>query len=208
MSTIRNSSTLAKVLFGQTRRAVLAILYGRPDQSFYLRQIVRMVGAGQGGVQRELKLLSEAGVIERSRVGNQVFFQANPRCPIFNELRGLIIKTTGLADVLCAALDPIECTIRTAFVYGSFADGRDTVASDVDVMVIGDVPFGEVIQALQTAQVTLGREINPTVYPEREFIKKASDKNNFIGRILSGKKIFLIGDEDELARLAPKPLVE
>jgi len=208
MSTINNNSSLTKTLFGETRRAVLAILYGHPDQSFYLRQIVRMVGAGQGGVQRELKVLADSGIIERSRVGNQVFFQANPRCPIFNELRGLIIKTTGLADVLRNMLKPLERRIHTAFIYGSFAGGRDTKASDVDVMVIGDVTFGEVIQALQTAQETLGREINSTVYPKHEFIKKASDKGNFIGRVLSGKKIFLIGDENELARLAPKPLVE
>jgi predicted nucleotidyltransferase len=167
-----------------------------------------VVGAGQGGVQRELKVFADAGIIERSRVGNQVFFQANPRCPIFNELRGLIIKTTGLADVLRNMLKPLERRIHTAFIYGSFAEGRDTRASDVDVMVIGEVEFSEVTNALMPAQETLGREINPTVYPEREFVKKVSDKNNFFGRVLSGKKIFLVGDEDELARLVPKPMAE
>lgn len=208
MSTIRNSSTLAKTLFGETRRAVLAILYGRPDQSFYLRQIIRMIGAGQGAVQRELELLTRAGIIMRSRVGNQVFFKANPRCPIFNELRGIIIKTSGLADVLRSSLDPIASNIRFAFVYGSFAEGSDTAASDIDVMVIGSVTFGEVVQALRSAQETLGREINPTVYPVSEFVMKVSKSNNFLNRVLSGEKIFLIGEEDVLARLAREPLAE
>ncbi|MHB9027374.1 MAG: nucleotidyltransferase domain-containing protein [Candidatus Latescibacterota bacterium] len=205
MSTSDDKNSLANTLFGETRLAVLTLLYGRPDRLLYLRQIVRMTGAGQGAVQRELKLLSDAGIIERSRTGNHVFFRANSRCPIFDELRGIIIKTAGLADVLRDALDPIAGNIRSAFVYGSYADGRDTPASDIDVMVIGNVSFGEVVRTLQSAQEILSREINPSVYPEGEFIRKVSDRNAFLERVLDGGKIFLIGDEDELGRLAQEP---
>lgn len=202
MSTIKDNISLAEMIFGETRLAVLSLLYGRPDQSFYVRQVIRITGAGQGAVQRELKLLSEAGIIERSKVGNQVFFRANQRCPIFGELRGIIIKTAGLADVLRAALNPVAKNIRTAFIYGSYAEGRDTAASDVDIMVIGGVSFGDVVQALNAAQEILNRELNPSVYPEREFIRKVSEKNAFMERVLAGGKIHLIGDEDELGRLA------
>ncbi len=206
MSTSRENSAIAKLLFGETRRSLLGIFYGSPDQSFYLRQIIRMTGAGQGAVQRELELLTGAGIIIRSRVGNHVFFRVNSRNPIFNELRGLIIKTIGLADVLRSSLEPIANNIRFAFVYGSFAEGRDTASSDIDVTVIGSVTFGEVIQALRSAQEILGREINPTVYPVSEFVMKVSKSNSFLRRVFSREKIFLIGDEDELTRLAGEPL--
>lgn len=185
---------------------VLSLLYGRPDQTFYLRQIIRMTGSGQGAVQRELGMLAEAGIIVRSRVGNHVFFQANSRCPVFSELRGLIMKTAGLADILREALKPLTYVIRAAFIYGSFADGRDTASSDVDVMIIGDIPFGTVLQALNPAQEKLGREINPNVYPVSEFSRKMSEDNSFIERVLTRKKIFLFGDEDEFGRLARESL--
>jgi len=193
---------LARALFGKTRRSLLAILYRDPNQSFYVRQIIRLIGSGHSSIQRELKQLSEAGILTRSHKGRDVYYQANLNCPIYEELRSLILKTSGLGDILRAALGPLDNCIKASFIYGSFTVGRDTASSDVDLMVIGDVTFGEVVQALQPAQETLGREINPTVYPPSEFVKKVSDKNNFLNRVLSGKKIFLIGDNNELARLA------
>ncbi len=202
MSTNNVIEPLGRALFSETRRSVLAILYRDPNQSFYVRQIIRMIGSGHGSVQRELKQLSEAGILTRSHKGRDVYYQANLNCPIYEELRGLILKTSGLADILRAALSPLDNRIEAAFIYGSFTVGRDTTSSDVDLMVIGDVPFGEVVQALQPAQETLGREINPTVYPPNEFVEKVSDKHNFLNQVLSGKKIFLIGDNNELTQLA------
>jgi DNA-binding transcriptional ArsR family regulator len=185
---------------------VFALLYGHPDRTYHLRQIVRLTGSGQGAVQRELGLLTEAGIITRERVGNLAVFQANRRCPVFPELRSLTMKTAGLGDVLRHALEPLGTMIRAAFVYGSFADGRDTAASDVDVMIIGDIPFGRVVGAFLSAQDTLGREINPTVFPTEEFRRKAKEGTGFVGRVMNGNKIFLVGDEDELARVAREPL--
>jgi len=202
MSTNNVIEPLGRALFSETRRSVLAILYRDPNQSFYVRQIIRMIGSGHGSVQRELKQLSEAGILTRSHKGRDVYYQANLNCPIYEELRGLILKTSGLADILRAALSPLDNRIEAAFIYGSFTVGRDTTSSDVDLMVIGDVPFWEVVQALQPAQETLGREINPTVYPPNEFVEKVSDKHNFLNQVLSGKKIFLIGDNNELTQLA------
>ena len=202
MSTNNFTKPLSRALFGKTRRSLLAILYRDPNQSFYVRQIIRLIGSGHGSVQRELKQLSEAGILTRSHKGRDVYYQANLNCPIYEELRSLILKTSGLGDILRAALGPLDNRIKAAFIYGSFTVGRDTFSSDVDLMVIGDVTFGEVVQALQPAQETLGREINTTVYPSNEFVEKVSDKNNFLNRVLSGKKIFLIGDNNELARLA------
>src|SRR6478752_8286363 len=115
------ASALSHVLFGQIRGAVLALLYGQADQSFYVRQIARHVHASAGAVQRELKKLAEVDLIVRTSVGNQVFYQVNRRSPVFAEMRALVNKTAGLFHVLRSALEPLAGRIRVAFVYGSIA---------------------------------------------------------------------------------------
>ncbi len=206
MSTTLAGSDLSAALFGQTRRAVLALLYGHPDRSYYLRQLVRSAGVGLGAAQREVKRLSDAGIIRRTVSGHQVFYQANPDCPIFSELKGLMVKTTAVADVLRAALAPLAAQIRLAFVYGSIAKLAQRNRSDVDVMVVGESAFGEVVSALGAAQETLAREINPTVYSPAEFRSKLKAGHHFLTALLEGEKVFLIGDEHELARLGAKRL--
>jgi len=206
MSTVFASSKLSAALFGQARRAILALLYGHPDQSYYLRQLVRSAGLGLGAAQREVKRLSDAGIIRRTVSGHQVFFQANPDCPIFIELKSLMIKTTGVADVLRAALAPVATRIRLAFIYGSVASLTQRNGSDVDVIVVGEATFGETVSALGNAQEIVGREINPTVYSAAEFRSKLKAGHHFLTAVIGGEKVFLIGDEHELARLGAKRL--
>ena len=202
MSTESKINKLGATLFGKTRRTVLALLYSHPDESFYLRQIARVTGAGMGSLQRELKQLSEAGVIQRSEIGRQAFFKANSDCPVFLELRNLIIKTFGVADVLRAALSPLAETIQVAFIFGSMVSGEFKQSSDLDVMVIGKIEFAEVVAALSPVQETLAREINPTVYPSEEFKSKLAEGHHFLKTVLNASKLFLIGDENELEELA------
>lgn len=205
-STSGASDQLASALFGKTKRAVLALLLTHPEESFYLRQIVRSAGLGQGAVQRELQHLTEAGLLLRRRLGHQVFYQANQDSPIFKELKTLLVKTAGVGDILQQALSGLKERIQSAFLYGSFAIGKDRPASDLDLAVIGDVTFGEVVSHLRPAQETLGREINPTVYTPDEFQKKLKAKHHFVSAIVQGPKIMLIGEERELTRLAKKRL--
>ena len=202
MSTVSKINKLGTTLFGKTRRAVLALLYSHPDESYYLRQIARVTGAGMGSLQRELKQLSEAGVIQRSEIGRQAFFKANSDCPVFQELRNLIIKTFGVADVLKATLSPLADTIQVAFIFGSMVSGEFKQSSDLDVMIIGKIEFAEVVAALTPVQETLAREINPTVYPSEEFKSKLAGGHHFLKTVLNAPKLFLIGDENELEELA------
>jgi len=199
---------VSSVLFGKTRQAVLALLYGHADESFYLRQIVRAISPGQGAVQRELAHLTAAGLLIRTRQGNQVYYQANRNTAVFFELKSLLVKTAGVADVLRSALAVHSDRIQAAFLYGSVAAGTDKANSDIDLLVIGQVSFGEVSDAVGGAQEKLQREINPSVYSPEEFRKKLLAGHHFLKQIFQDPKIFLIGSEHELKRLGAKRLAD
>jgi len=190
-----------EVMFGQTRRAVLALLYGHVDEEFYLRQIIRAAGVGQGTVQRELEKLAAVGLVLRRQHGRQVYFRANPDSPVYQELRGLLLKTAGVADVLREALGPLADRIHVAFVYGSVARLDERRASDVDVMVVGNVSFAEIVSALTAVQERLGREVNPTVFSKAEFRAKLQAGQHFVGSVTKREKVFLYGDEHDIRRL-------
>jgi len=194
-------SSLGQLLFGDTRRAILALLYGHAEEQFYLRDLVRRTETGLGAAQRELKQLSDAGLVLRVRRGNQVYYQANSANPIFPELKGILTKTAGIRDVIQQALQPVADRVQVAFIFGSVAKGADKASSDIDILVIGDVGFGELVSSLNMVETKLGREINPTVYPSSEYGAKLKEKNHFLTTVLRQKKIFVIGDEHELRRL-------
>lgn len=206
MSTFRECDNLSMTLFGKTRRAVLSLLYGHADESFYLREIARVARVGLGAAQREVKQLSDAGILHRVVRGRQIYFQANRQCPVFGELKSLVLKTAGAAGVIQSALAPLADRIRVAFLYGSTAHGEEQKGSDVDLLVVGEVTFGEVVSVIHGAQSTLNREINPTVYPPREFQSKLEAGHHFLRTVLRGPMVFLIGDKRELAGLAKKRL--
>jgi predicted nucleotidyltransferase len=201
-----NDNLLCSGLFGKTRQAVLALLYGREDSSFYTKQILDAVKSGRGTVQRELKSLTDNGIITRKVEGRQVYYRANAQCPIFNELKSIVRKTFGVADVIRQALATMEDKIRVAFIFGSIASSADDRRSDIDVMIVGAISFGDTVSLLSTAEEKLGREVNVVVYPISEFKQKVREDHYFVKTVLDGEKIFLIGDEDELARLVEKRL--
>lgn len=202
MSALKDIPGPGSALFGKTRRAVLSVLYTHPDESFYLREIVRATNAGMGAVQREVKQLLEAGIIQRETRGNQVYYRADKNCPIFEELKNMMIKTSGIGGVLKVSLQELSDRITVAFVYGSAADGSIQRESDIDIMIVGNVTFGEVTSALGPAQDTLSREINPSVYSLEEFREKVAAGHHFLKSVLASDKFFLIGDADELGKLA------
>ena len=196
--------TLSDTLFGRTRGAVLAVLYGHVGETYYLRQLARMTGIALGPVQRELRQLVDAGLVTKRTQGTQTLFTANEASPVFAEMRSLVAKTVGMHDVLLASLRPLEKKIDLAFVYGSVARAGETEQSDVDLMVVGTAGFADVVDRIADAQKTLNREINPTVYTAREFTGKL--RGNFLKTVLGGKKLFIIGDEDDLRELGRQPV--
>jgi len=184
-----------EALLPGVRRSILALLFGRPDQSFYLREIVRETGSGRGAVARELSALTEAGIILRWKRGTHTYFQANRESPIFPELHGLMLKTVGLADVIRESLGTVK-GIRLAFIFGSAARGTADARSDVDVLIVSDASFAEISGALLRAQEQLSREIAPTVYSSEEFAEEIEAKHHFLMRVLQEPKIMLVGKLD------------
>lgn len=194
--------SLCRGLFGKTRQAVLALLYGQSDTSFYTKQVLDAVKTGRGTVQRELKNLTDAGIIIREVRGRQVYYRANEKCPIFNELKNIVRKTFGVADVLRQSLAPQANKIQLAFLFGSVARSTDDRRSDIDLIIVGKISFGDVVSLLSQAEEELRREINPIVYSVAEFRKKIKENNHFVKTVFEDQKIFLMGDEKELKRLA------
>lgn len=191
-------TSLADTLFSSTQQRVLGRLFGQPDRSFYATELIA-AGGGSGAVQRELARLEASGLVESSRIGNQKHYQANRQSPIFEELRGIVLKTFGVADVLRETLAPLADRIAMAFIYGSVASGADTAKSDIDVMLIGDeISYPDVLEVLAPCEKRLGRAVNPTIYSKKELKKKQAAGNSFLERVLNQPRIVLMGADDAI----------
>jgi predicted nucleotidyltransferase len=193
---------LASLLFGTYRQRVLGLLLLHPEHPYHVREIARLTDTSAGTLHKELARLAEAGLLTREKVGNQLRYQAHRQCPIFEELAGILRKTSGLADVLRDALARAARHIKVALIFGSVAKGTEKAGSDVDVLLIGDIRFADAVKALHAAQQEIGREINPVVMSPLEFRRKARGRDSFVRNVLANEKLFLLGDDDELGKLA------
>lgn len=198
----KRNPQLVELLFGAYRRQVLSLLLLRPDESFYVREISRLTDVPAGSLHRELKALTEAGLLLRMVAGNQVRYQASQDCPIYEELAAVFRKTAGLADVLRDLLSPLANRISLAFVFGSVAQAKAKATSDIDLLVVGSVSFPAVVEVCHLGRERLGREVNPVVMSKAAFQRKQKERDRFVSRVVKEPKIFLIGDAGELGKLA------
>jgi predicted nucleotidyltransferase len=199
---------LETLLGSRLRAKVLGWLFSHPDERYFVRQLTALVKEDSTNVSRELARLEKTGVLVKNTEGKQKYYQANRQSPIFNELHGLILKTVGVADIIKEALEPRIADIKLAFIFGSVARRAEDRFSDIDLLVVGDITFGEVVDLISTAERALTRELNPVVYPLAEFNKRLSENHYFIRDVLSGDKIFIVGDENELKALVGKGLAK
>jgi len=191
--------SVSELLFpNQYRRKVLALLMLNPQRWLHLRELARLTGASPGTLKKELDALISVGLLKLQKVGNQKQFSANTEHPVFPELSALVRKTTGLRDVLALALAPLFSQIEVAFVFGSMAKATEGPHSDVDLLLIGDVTFGQVANAVYDAQLVLAREINPKVMNRVEWSEKKNAQNVFVQELMDKPKIFVVGSEREL----------
>ena len=192
---------LSNLLFGQTRGRLLAVLFDRPENTFFVRQLVRQIDGSVGTAHRELRLLVNAGLILQTRHESHILYQANRNHPVFPELRALLAKTMGAFHQIREALRAIENGTEFAFVYGSFARGEENAQSDVDLLVVGEVSFDELLQHITHVEKSLGRPINPTIFARQELRAKVSAGNRFLRALQTGPLVFLIGNEHEFRKI-------
>ncbi len=185
-------SSLGDALFTRTQQRLLGLLFGKPDQSFYTNEIIRWAGLGKGTMLRELERMHAAGLLVQIRRGNQLHYQANSASPIFQELTAIVRKTFGIGDVIRTALAPLESQIVEGFIYGSIARGEATSSSDVDLMLVGnELSYSQVMAHLASAEVAIGRTINPTLYSQQDFASKLNSGNHFLQRVMEQARITL-----------------
>jgi DNA-binding transcriptional ArsR family regulator len=189
-------------LLPKTRQGILAAMLTQPEKTWYVSELARRMKVPSSSLQRELQGLTKAGILKTHRQGRMVYYQANTDSPVFPDLRGLLLKTAGLVDVLAESLKPLAAELRLAFVYGSMANGQERSDSDIDLMIIGSVSPAELALPLRRARELLNREINPSVYTPSEFNKKRTAKDHFLTQVLAKPRLVVLGNEDELGKAA------
>jgi len=185
----------------RTKRAILELFFNAPEKEYYLRQIESITGFSVGNIRREIISLERNGLFSCRMLGKMKLYRLNISHPIYNEIRAIIQKTIGIEGALKKIVVEHK-RIKFAFIYGSFAKGKESAASDIDVIVIGDIRPRIIKENLYEYQMRIGREINNSVYSEEEFLKKIKNKNHFIDELLKGPKVFLKGAEDEFRKFA------
>lgn len=187
---------LNKLFSSKTRVEILKLFLFNADVSFYQRQVSQLTNQPIRGVQREVVKLRKIGFLERSVQGNRIYYKVNKNTPIFEDLKNIFFKSIGIAEALKENLKSKK--IKIAFIYGSYARGEESLQSDIDLMVIGNITSKELSAILSKPKKELMREINYAVFLLNEFISKAIQRDHFINSVLKEKKIFIIGSEDEL----------
>ncbi|HXH37173.1 MAG TPA: nucleotidyltransferase domain-containing protein [Thermoanaerobaculia bacterium] len=193
-------SAAAAALFTPVQQRVLGLLFGQPERRFQSAELIRLAGSGTGAVHRQLQRLASSGLVAVTRDGNQKYYEAQKESPVFAEIHGLIVKTVGVVDPLRSALGAIADRIDLAFVFGSVAKGAERAGSDIDLLVVtDDLAYADVYAALESAEQSLGRTINPTVFTRAEWKRKRSRSDSFAARITAQRRLFVIGNDDAAA---------
>lgn len=191
--------SIGDALFTKTQQKVLGLLYGKPDKRYFTNEIMRFADMGRGTVSRELSRLVSAGLLIATREGNQNHYQANPNCPVYDELMGMVRKTFGVADVIREKLKPLDANIELAFIYGSIAKGEATGSSDIDLMLVGEaLSYGQVMELLLPLEESLRRTVSPTIFEKEDFVAKLKSGNSFVTRVMEQAKIMIKGSENDI----------
>ncbi len=189
---------IADALFSATQQRVLALIYGQPGRSFFTTELINLVGAGRGAVQRELRRLVESGLVTVSAIGNQKHYQANTSASIYKELHGIVVKTLGIAEQLKSAVEPIKDEMLLAFIYGSVASNKVKVGSDVDLLVVSDtLTLEDIYSVVENFEGKFSLRVNPTLYKGAEYKRRKTAKNPFLTKLLNGPVVWIVGDSIE-----------
>ena len=199
---VMRKSPLLDALFPKTRQQILATALLQPNRAWYLLELAGHLRLRPSSLQRELKALKEAGILKQRQEGRRVYYQADADCPIFHDLAQILHKTAGIVDGLKTALERLQSRIVVCFIFGSVAASTERSASDVDLIVVGAVQLSEVARILREAERVLGRPVNPHIYSQTEFAERLDQGDHFLSAVLQEERLFIIGEENDLAKLA------
>ena len=177
--------------FTKNQALILEIFFYNTEKSYFFRQLSRILKKAPGNFQRDINTLVKEGILKSYYQANSRFFELNKEYLLYNELKSIFYKTSGIQGVLKKMLKKIE-GIEEAFIYGSFAQGKEKITSDIDIFIIGTINEDEFIDAIGRLEKKIGREINYTLMPEKEFQKKIKAKDSFLANIFHTKRIKLI----------------
>ena len=187
---------LAELLSSRARAEIFRLLFSGTGEELHVREIERRSGLNDSTLRQELRKLVRLDLVQSRRDSNRVYYRAKTENPLYPEIRNLVLKTSGLSDVLKSALT--DKRIRVAFVFGSIARGEEKAGSDVDLMVIGQLGLRDLSRLLSGIEEKIGREVNPHVLREEEFRKRIRAKEHFVSSVMETPKIFIIGSQREL----------
>ncbi len=187
---------LKQLISSNLRVRVLEHFFFHPGEEFYVRQLASALDEPPATVGRELSHLEDVGILASRPIGNQRHYRLNENCPILDDLRNIFLKTSGASAELANSLRKFS-GVDIAFIYGSYASGEATPASDLDVMIVGKVPDRELAPAVARVERKLGREINYTVYSREELKKRLGKAGDFVHEVFAGPRIMLVGTEDD-----------
>jgi len=192
---------LNELFSSKARVEILKLFIFEPGEKFYQRQLSSRSGQPIMAVQREVKKLEKIGLLKKSIAGNRIYYSVDKTCPIYAELKGMIFKTSGIAEILKAGITGLK-NISFAFIYGSYAGGKEGPLSDIDLMVVGELSSRELSKILSKAKAELSREINYAIFKPAEFKDKVKNNDHFLNTVLKQKKMFIVGSEDGFKRFA------
>jgi predicted nucleotidyltransferase len=197
---MKRKSGLAEALFSRGKWQVISTLFGHSEKEWYLSEIALKSGTTPSSLQRDLALLVRAGLLHKRRDGNRVYYQANASSPLFRELRGLVLKTSGLVEPVRQSLEVLGKRVDVAFVFGSVATGEARSTSDIDLFVVGSLQLSDLSRVLVRAERLIARPVNPMVYSREELRDAVESGNHFLSSVLSGPKLYIMGSESDLER--------
>ncbi len=188
---------LESIIGSKTRVKILAIFLFNPDRRFYVRELARKTGGNINSVRRELQKLESIGLLKSERAGNLKYYTSDKKMPIYEELKGMFLKTEGLSEAMKENLSGLG-EVKLAFIYGSFARGDEQLKSDIDLMIVGKVDEKRLIPLIRKLEERLSREINYTLFSPTEFKSMVNKKDPFLSNVLKSKKIQLVGEPNEV----------
>lgn len=189
--------SFGEALFSGTRQKVLGLLFGQPERSFFMNELIQLANSGSGSVQREVERLSSSGLLAVTQQGRQKSYQANHSSPIYAELCALIKKTIGPAQQLKSLFENTGEDVQLAILYGSVAKQTDRASSDIDLLIVSDtLTLEDLFNLLAPLENDLGRPVSPTLYTVAEFRDRKRAGNPFLARLLASDHIVLKGGVD------------